>query len=232
MANGRFVSYCRVSTKRQGDSGLGLDAQRATVGQTLNGGQWSVVGEYVEVETGTVKVKRRPELDKAVARCRVMGATLIVAKVDRLTRDPDFMSTLVAAGVDVWFCDLPKTEGPVGKFMLRSMLNVAELEAGLISERTKKALAAAKARGQKLGGDRGNLPTVSAKGRAGSLAVRQDKADRRAADLAPVVAEIKAAGLTSLRQIAANMNEQGIRTPRGGEWSASQVRDLLARVET
>src|SRR5215203_7568019 len=145
MAEGRFVSYLRVSTGKQGRSGLGLDAQRETVAQTLNGGDWQLVAEFVEVETGTAKGNDRPQLAKALARCRVMGAKLIVANVSRLTRNPDFMGRLAEAGVDVWFCDLPRIEGPVGTFMLRQMLAVAELEAGFIGERTKKALASKRA---------------------------------------------------------------------------------------
>jgi DNA invertase Pin-like site-specific DNA recombinase len=225
--DGRFVSYLRVSTDKQGRSGLGLEAQRETVASFLNGGNWQLIDEFVEVESG--RSSDRPELDKALARCRVMGATLIVANVSRLTRNPDFMTRLVEAGVDVRFCDLPKIEGPAGKFMLRQMLAVAELEAGLISERTKKALAAAKARGVKLGGDRGNLPAVADKGRTVSLVKRQDKAVRRATDLAPVIAELKASGAASLGQIAAGLNARGIRTPRGGEWSAVQVKRVLDR---
>jgi DNA invertase Pin-like site-specific DNA recombinase len=225
--DGRFVSYLRVSTDKQGRSGLGLEAQRETVASFLNGGNWQLVDEFVEVESG--RASDRPELDKALARCRVMGATLIVANVSRLTRNPDFMTRLVEAGVDVRFCDLPKIEGPAGKFMLRQMLAVAELEAGLISERTKKALAAAKARGVKLGGDRGNLPAVGDKGRTVSLAKRQDKAVRRATDLAPIIAELKASGAASLGQLAAGLNARGIRTPRGGEWSAVQVKRVLDR---
>jgi DNA invertase Pin-like site-specific DNA recombinase len=158
-----------------------------------------------------------------------MGATLVVANVSRLTRNPDFMARLVEAGVEVRFCDLPKIEGPAGRFMLRQMLAVAELEAGLISERTKKALAAAKARGVKLGGDRGNLSAVSHLGRKSSRAMRVQKAAARAADLAPIIAEIRASGRTSLRQIAAALNERGVCTPRGCVWQAAQVKRVLER---
>lgn len=227
MANGRFVSYLRVSTTKQGASGLGLEAQRQTVATFLNGGDWQLVGEFVEVESGTAKGDNRPELDRALAHCRVMGATLVVANVSRLTRNPDFMGRLVQAGVEVRFCDLPSIEGPAGRFMLRQMLAVAELEAGMISDRTKKALAAAKRRGVTLGGDRGNLPAVAAQGRALSLAKRQEKASRRAGDLAPIIAEVRAAGAVSLRDVAAALNERGIRTARGGEWSAVQVKRTL-----
>ncbi|CAO4172288.1 recombinase family protein [Methylorubrum extorquens] len=228
MANGRYVSYYRVSTGRQGRSGLGLEAQEQTVRDRLNGGDWSIVGTFTEIETATAK-RVRPELAKALAFCRVMGAKLIVANVSRLTRDPDFMGTLVAADVEVEFCDLPNTDGPVGKFMLRQMLSVAELEAGMIAERTRKALAAAKARGVVLGGNRGNLAVHNAKGREVSLQVRQDQAARRSADLAPIIAEIRAAGATSLRQVADALNARGIPTARGGRWSAVQVQRVLAR---
>lgn len=230
MAQGAFVSYLRVSTSKQSISGLGLEAQRETVRKFLNGGSWELIGEFVEVESGTAKGDDRPNLDKALARCRIMGAVLVVANVSRLTRNPDFMARLVEAGVEVRFCDLPKIEGPAGRFMLRQMLAVAELEAGLISERTKKALAAAKARGVKLGGDRGNLAAVAEQGRAVSLAVRKGKAMRRAIDLAPIVAEIRAAGACSLREIAAALNARRIPTARSGAWSAVQVERLLEHV--
>ena len=229
MHHGRYVTYYRVSTGKQGRSGLGLEAQQQTVRDRLNGGEWSVVGSFTEVETGTNK-RIRPELAKALAFCRVMGAKLIVANVSRLTRDPDFMGTLVAADVEVEFCDLPNTEGPVGKFMLRQMLSVAELEARMIADRTKKALAAAKARGVKLGGDRGNLPADSLKGREISRQVRQEQAARRARDLSGFVSEVEAAGALSLRQIAAALNARGIRTARGGEWSAVQVKRIRERI--
>ena len=228
MSEGRFVSYLRVSTDRQGRSGLGLEAQRETVSVFLNGGDWQLVDEFIEVESG--RSSDRPELAKALARCRVMGSTLIVANVSRLTRNPDFMSRLVEAGVEVRFCDLPEIEGPAGRFVLRQMLAVAELEAGLISERTKKALAAAKARGVKLGGDRRNLRNIGDKGREISRAVRTRKATIRAGDLAPIILEIRASGASSLRQIAAALNERGIRTPRGSEWRAIQVKRVLERV--
>lgn len=230
MAEGRFVSYLRVSTIKQGASGLGLEAQRETVAAYLNGGDWQLVGEFVEVESGTAKGDHRPELEKALARCRVMGAKLIVANVSRLTRNPDFMTKLIAADVEVRFCDLPQIEGPAGKFMIRQMLAVAELEAGLISERTRKALAAAKARGVRLGGDRGNLPAVSSQGRAVSLTVRRERAARTAIDLAPVIAEIRAGGASSLREIAVSLNSREIWTPRGGKWSAVQVQRVLGRI--
>lgn len=229
MRSGRFVSYFRVSTGKQGRSGLGLEAQQQTVRERLNGGDWTIVGTFTEIETGTAK-KARPELQRALAMCRVMNATLIVANVSRLTRDPDFMATLVAAGVEAEFCDLPNTDGPVGRFVLRQMLAVAELEAGMIADRTRKALAAAKARGVVLGGDRGNLPAVSARGRVAGLVVRQAKASQRAADLAGILADIRNEGAESLQQIADALNAKGIQAARGGEWKPVQVKRVLDKV--
>jgi len=152
MADGRFVAYTRVSTVRQGRSGLGLEAQRAAVASYLNGGSWKLIGEYQEIESG--RRSDRPELLKALSHCRSHGAALIVAKVDRLARSQSFLSKILDAGVDVRFCDLPQIEGPTGRFLLQSMMSVAELEAGMISARTTAALAAARANGRKLGGRR------------------------------------------------------------------------------
>src|SRR5713101_1457574 len=164
--NGNFVAYYRVSTERQGKSGLGLEAQRAAVETYLNGGDWRIVEEHTEVESG--KNSDRPALDKALAAARLHRASLVVSKVDRLTRSVAFLSRLLEAGVDVRFADLPEIEGATGRFLLQQMVAVAELEAGMISKRTKDALAAAKRRGTKLGGDRGVVPSakVRAKGQA------------------------------------------------------------------
>lgn len=224
-ANGKFVAYLRVSTTKQGVSGLGLDAQRETVRAFLNGGSWSLVGEFVEVESG--READRAELARALAHCRVTGATLIVANVSRLTRSVAFLSRLLESGVEIRFCDLPKVEGPAGRFMLTQMAAVAELEAGLISDRTRKALAAAKARGIKLGTP-ANLSNQDA-GRAAGRARRTNIADRRANDLAPIVREIMTEG-TSLNATAAELGRRGIETPRpGGTWTATTVRRVLNR---
>jgi DNA invertase Pin-like site-specific DNA recombinase len=151
--------------------------------------------------------------------------------VSRLTRSVAFLSRLLEAGVDVRFADLPAIEGPTGRFMLQQMASVAELEAGLISTRTKAALTAAKARGKKLGGFRGDH--LSDETRALGRQARKTRADARAADLAPVIAELQAAGVTSRRGIAAALNERGIQTPLGkGEWQAGTVTQLLARLLT
>src|SRR5436305_606617 len=167
MANqGGFIAYYRVSTGRQGRSGLGIEAQRAAVATYLNGGDWRIIAEFTEVESG--KRSDRPQLDHALAAARLHRVPLVVSKVDRLTRSVSFLSRLLDAGVDVRFADLPQIEGATGRFLLQQMVAVAELEAGMISARTKAALAAAKRRGTKLGGDRGVKPTAKtrATGRA------------------------------------------------------------------
>jgi DNA invertase Pin-like site-specific DNA recombinase len=153
VSHGGFIAYYRVSTGKQGRSGLGIEAQRQAVANYLNGGNWRIVAEFTEIESG--KRSDRPALEKALAAARVHQVPLVVAKVDRLTRSVAFLSRLLEAGVDVRFADLPAIEGPTGRFMLQQMAAVAELEAGMISARTKAALAAAKRRGVKLGGDRG-----------------------------------------------------------------------------
>ncbi|MCP1546983.1 MULTISPECIES: recombinase family protein [Methylorubrum] len=227
MATGRFVSYLRVSTDRQGRSGLGLDAQRATVAAYLNGGSWSLIAEFVEVESG--RNADRPELARALALCRAHRAALVVAKVDRLARSQAFLSNLLAAGVDVRFCDLPQIEGPTGRFLLQQMMSVAELEAGLISARTKAALAAAKARGQRLGGFRGRAGTADDTARARAARTRQ--ADEHAAALEPILLRIDPAGTASLRMVAAALSAEHIPTPSGrGAWTAAAVARLRARM--
>jgi DNA invertase Pin-like site-specific DNA recombinase len=241
---GKFVCYYRVSTARQGRSGLGLDSQRQAVAAYLNGGDWSIVAEFTEVESG--RNSERPALDKALAAARLHRASLVVSKVDRLTRSVAFLSRLLEAGVDVRFADLPQIEGATGRFMLQQMVAVAELEAGLISARTKAALAQAKKRGVKLGGRRrkvigehgngkpiyGDVVHGSAKARAKAVEAVQQRADARAADIGPTIKALQAAGATSLRAIAAGLNDAGIPTARGsGRWSAVQVARVLQRID-
>ena len=146
----KLVAYLRVSTSQQGRSGLGIEAQRTAVARYAHANSLEVAAEHVEVESG--RRSDRPQLQKALVICRLHRADLIVAKVDRLTRSVAFFSALLESGVGVRFCDLPSLEGPTGRFMLTQMAAVAELEAGMISARTKAALAAAKARGVRLGG--------------------------------------------------------------------------------
>ena len=223
VSHGGFIAYYRVSTGKQAKSGLGIEAQRQAVANYLNGGNWRIVAEFTEVESG--KRSDRPALDKALAAARVRQVPIVVAKVDRLTRSVAFLSRLLEAGVDVRFADLPMIEGATGKFLLQQMAAVAELEAGMISARTKAALAAAKRRGVKLGGDRG--ARLTNKARAAGRAVLQEQARSRAMDLAPTIRELQAAGFESLRAIAAGLDERGIPAARGGKWSSVQVMRLL-----
>jgi DNA invertase Pin-like site-specific DNA recombinase len=231
--SGKFIAYYRVSTDKQGKSGLGLEAQRTAVTNYLNGGDWKIVAEFTEVETG--KRADRPQLDAALKAARLHRAALVVSKVDRLTRSVAFLSKLLEADVDVRFADLPQIEGPTGRFMLQQMASVAELEAGMIADRTKKALAAAKANGKKLGGVRyredGSRVVMPASARVASARAVAERVRARAADIAPIMVELQAAGHTSLRAIAAALNAKHIPTARGqGQWSAVQVQRVLGRL--
>lgn len=221
MAHGKFVAYYRVSTARQGRSGLGLEAQQAAVRDHLNGGDWSLAAEVVEVESG--KRADRPKLAEALRLCRLHKAVLIIAKLDRLARNVAFVSALMEAGVEFVAVDFPQAN----RLTVHILAAVAEHEARMISDRTKAALKAAKARGVQLGGNRGTV--ITAEARARSVAARTDAAGRRASDILPIIAEIQAAGATSLREIAAGLNERRIPTSRGGEWQAVQVQRVLAR---
>jgi len=222
MAKGKFVAYYRVSTAKQGVSGLGLEAQRTAVEEYLNGGRWKLVGEFKEVESG--KNNNRPALAKALAACRVHNATLIIAKLDRLARNVAFISNLMESDVEFIAVDFPQAN----RLTVHILAAVAEHEAAMISARTKAALAAAKARGVKLGGDRaGIIASQNPKGVKASAKVRREKAQNRAADLLPVIEDIRADGASSLREIAAALNERGIAAPQGGEWQATQVQRIL-----
>ena len=225
MAEGKFISYLRVSTKAQGASGLGLDAQRAAVTAFLNGGRWSLIREVVEVESG--KNDDRAKLAEAMALCRIHNATLVIAKLDRLSRDAAFLINLQKAGVRFVAADMPEAN----EMVVGIMAVVAQAERKMISTRTKAALAAAKARGTKLGGTRWDHLSGDAadKGRAAGIETRQAKAKGRASDLAPIIADLKAAGASSLRDIATALNARGIPTARGGTWSAVQVSRMLDR---
>lgn len=214
----RFIAYYRVSTERQGRSGLGLEAQQKAVRDYLNGGAWELTAELTEIESG--RKDDRPELEQALRFCRLYGATLIIAKLDRLSRDAHFLLGLQKAGVDFVAVDMPHAN----RLTVGIMAMVAEEERKAISERTKAALAAAKARGVKLGGDRGNLPRVGEEGRKKSAAVRREKAQARARDLKPIFAELE--GL-SLNAKARELNRRGILTPRGKTWTPVQVKSVM-----
>lgn len=220
MAVGAFVLYFRVSTDRQGASGLGIEAQRTAVTAFLNGGNWKVAAEYVEVESG--KNCDRAELAKAIKACRLYGGKLLIAKLDRLSRDAHFLLGLEKAGVEFTAADMPNAN----RLTVGIMAMVAEEERRMISARTKAALQAAKARGTVLGGFRGVV--IDNEARARSVASRRAKAADRAGELASVIVELRATGAVSLRDLAAGLNERGIPTARGGPWSAVQVSRVLS----
>jgi len=225
MRSERFVAYYRVSTARQGRSGLGLDAQRDAVESYLNSEDGELVDSFVEVESG--RKDDRPQLEAALSACRVHHATLIIAKLDRLARNVEFIARLMNSNVEFMATDMPKAN----RLTVHIMAAMAEHEREMISARTKAALAQAKARGVKLGGDRGNIHKHSKRGARRSAERRMAAADSRAADLAPLIEELRNKGAHTLTAIADELNRKGVKTPRGGEWSRSQVRSLLMRIE-
>ena len=219
MAQGKFVSYLQVSTQRQGRSELGLEAQRQAVEDYLNGGRWSLVAECVEVESG--RRSDRPKLAEALRLCRIHKATLIIAKLDRLARNVAFISNLMELGVEFVAVDFPQAN----RLTVHILAAVAEHEAEAISRRTREALAAAKRRGVKLGGDRGARFTEKAR-RAGPEALKA-QARARAADLKPVIDDIRSRGATSLGTIARELTARGVPTARNAGWTPMQVSRLL-----
>ena len=221
----RFVSYLRVSTAKQGASGLGLDAQRAAVTGYVNDG--NLIRELVEVESGKSE-ENRPRLAEAMSLCRLHNATLVVAKLDRLSRDAEFLFKLQKGSVKFVCADMPEAN----EMTVGIMAVVAQAERKMISARTKAALTAAKARGAKLGGDRGNLTSeIRAEGTAASVKTRQMQARLFAADVKPVIEYLQQAGAVTLRQIAAELNARGIPTRQGAAWSPVQVSRVLATNE-
>ncbi|MBY6122044.1 recombinase family protein [Mameliella alba] len=227
MGIGKIIAYERVSTARQGRSGLGLEAQRSAIEAFAASRSAGVLARFTEVESG--KRNTRPELDKALNLARLTGATLVIAKLDRLSRDAAFLLTLQASGVSFLACDMPEAND----LTVGIMTLVAQQERETISLRTKEALAAAKARGVKLGNPNGAAALRRA-GRGG-VALRATvtkNANTFAEDLREVVAAIRAEGHTTLRAMAEQLNARGIRTRRGRSWHLSTVRNLLRRLES
>lgn len=218
---GKFVAYYRVSTKEQGASGLGLDAQREAVVRFLNGGSWELIGEFTEVESGTRrKLTKRPQLAAALKMAAKQGATLLVAKLDRLARDVQFIAELLNGKVPFICCDMPDAD----RTFLQMMAVFAEHEARRISERTTDALAALKKRGVKLGS-----PNPQA-GAAVAVPILKEEADAFAAQVMPHIRELQAAGYTTLREIAEGLQRRGIKTRSGNDtWYASQVANIIKR---
>jgi DNA invertase Pin-like site-specific DNA recombinase len=207
-----FIAYYRVSTDRQGRSGLGLEAQRAAVGRYLAGIGGILLAEHTEVETG--RRNDRPELQKALAACRKHKARLVIAKLDRLSRNVAFIATMMDSGVEFVACDNPHAT----RLTLHILAAVAEHEREMISARTKAALQAAKARGVRLGR---NAERLASANHAAAL----DRADQ----IKGLLAELNRSGMTA-REIAAELTARGIMTPRGGRWHPQTMRRVMERV--
>jgi DNA invertase Pin-like site-specific DNA recombinase len=216
-----FVSYLRVSTDRQGRSGLGLEAQRAAVSEFVRSRGGEIVQEYIEVESG--KRNDRPQLDMALKHAKKEGVTLVIAKLDRLARNVAFIANLLESGAEVTAADMPEAN----RFLLHVMAAVAEHEAQAISDRTKAALAAAKARGQKLGWSNPAREDLE-RATIASVEARMAAADQHAETVRPIIEDLRGRGLT-LIQVAETLNARGIPTARGGGWHTSTVRNALAR---
>ena len=209
-----YVAYFRVSTSKQGQSGLGLEAQQEAVQQYAD----SIIHSFTEIESG--KNDSRIQLAAAIELCRSSGASLLIAKLDRLSRDAAFLMTIRKSGVDIVAADMPNAS--TLEFGIKAIF--AQHEREEISRRTKAALAAAKARGVKLGT---KSPAISS---AAGNAALQANADQFAQKVLPIIADLKAAGYTSLRQIAAALTQRQVVTARGNtNWSASQVSNIIAR---
>lgn len=220
-----LVAYYRVSTREQGRSGLGVEAQRQALARFAQAEAFEIVAEFTEIETGkgSDALERRPQLAAALAEARRYGKAcpVAVAKLDRLSRDVHFISGLMAHKVPFLVADLGSDVEP---FLLHLYAALAEKERALISQRTKAALAAAKARGQQLGN-----PRLS-EARALANARHKAGADAFAASVAPAIREAQAAGASSLHKIATALNGRGIAAPRGGQWQAQQVANVLRRM--
>jgi len=222
---GKFISYLRVSTEKQGISGLGLEAQRKAIEDYLNGGRWELIKEFVEVESGK-RADNRPMLRKALEACKRTGAKLLIAKLDRLSRNVAFIANLLESGVEFVACDFPSAN----KLTIHILSAMAEYEREMISKRTKEALKAAKARGVKLGSPKGLTSEARKNGRALSLAVRQAKADEYAKRVYPIIKSYQSEGL-SLHAMARKLTEERELTPRGHDtWTPTTVRNVLKRI--
>lgn len=225
MTAGKFISYLRVSTTRQGASGLGLEAQRTNIENYLNGGEWELLKEFVEVESG--KNSDRPKLHEALLLCRATGAILLIAKLDRLSRDAHFLLGLQKAGVKFVAGDMPTAN----ELTVGIMALVAQEERKAISKRTKEALAAAKARGVTLGNPKNLTLEAAERGRAAGVSAIKNRADNFAQDSIDRISQLKADGL-SLNAIAKALNQEGILTATGkvNAWTARSVKNVISRV--
>jgi len=232
--SGKYVAYYRVSTKRQGSKGYGLDAQRAKVEAHLNGGDWELIAEFTEVESGKRSTDRhRRELQAALELCVQENATLVVAKIDRLTRNLEFLTRILKSGVKMVACDVPTmSNANQNRFVLQLMANIAELEGAVISERTRDALASAKKKGAKLGN-----PNPKAASRKASRQIKKD-ADAFALKVGRIIEELEEYGCVTLEQIAEGLQARGIETARGvktadgkPKWALSAVANIRRRYQ-
>jgi len=214
---GRFVAYYRVSTARQGQSGLGLDAQRATARAYLDGGRWQLLKEFTEVETGkgSNALERRPVLREAIAFAKKHKAKLLIAKLDRLSRNLHFITSLMESKVKYVAADMPDAN----ELTLHIMAALAQYERKMISDRTRAALARAKANGKKLGNP--NL--------RGDNEKRRKQAQEFAERLKPTLRAFQQQGM-SQRAVVVELNNLGVPTPRGGQWSLVQLQRVLGRL--
>ncbi|PLX67813.1 MAG: resolvase [Denitrovibrio sp.] len=226
----RYVAYYRVSTAKQGQSGLGLEAQKKAVTDHLNGGEWELVAEYTEVESG--KNSDRPELKEAIRMCRLTGSKLLVAKFDRLSRNLHFITGLMESKVPFTACDMPEAT----ELTIHIMASMAQYEAKMISQRTKTSLEAAKERGVKLGTHREGAHQFNkdhaVEGSKVSVEVRQAKANEYAKEIYTYIEPLQSEGL-SLNAIARKLNTTALKTPRGkqGKWTPTTVKNILKRLE-
>jgi len=221
----KIVTYIRVSTDKQGRSGLGLEAQKAAIAAYAKTAHAVTVAEYQEVESGTNNA--RPELQKALKHARVTGAKLVIAKLDRLSRNAAFLLNLQESSVDFVACDMPEANA----LTVGIMAVMAQAEAKAISERTKAAMQAAKAQGKTFGNPNGAAALRRAgKGNAASVETMKANALTRALDLSDVMEDLEQKGFTTLKAQANELNKRGIKTARGGRWHASSVSNLRQRL--
>ena len=232
---GNFVAYYRVSRRRQAASGLGLEAQKKMVEEWLDGGNWNLVGEFTETESGKRTIdRRRPELRSALECCKTHNATLIVAKLDRLIRNVSFLSRLLDSGVEIVALDVPNLAAPASsKFVLQIMGAAAEHEAAMISARTKAALAARKRRGGKLG------TTNQSKLRKAGTKARRAQADAHAESVYPVILELQKFGCDSIPKLIEGLRARGIKTltdrtdvTGAPKWSYNSIKNIINRIES
>jgi DNA invertase Pin-like site-specific DNA recombinase len=223
---GKFVGYLRVSTDKQGESGLGIDAQRKAITDYLNGGKWELIKEFVEVESGR-RVDNRPKLREALETCERTGAKLLIAKLDRLSRNVAFIANLLESRVEFVACDFPTAS----KLTIHILSAMAEYEREMISKRTREALKAAKDRGVKLGSPKGLTEEAIRHGIGSSVAARKAKADEYAKRIYGIIKGYQKVGM-SLNAIARRLAQEKELTPRGGcGWTPTTVRNILKRME-